>query len=272
MLGRQRLVTTRPRHQHRAGHLWRNFVLQKARLRRRFGQGHGHFGGLRYGLLRAVRRHRTMLGGQFLGPARYGVERRTRRVWHFPLFDDARGGRGVAGAISVSVGEDSACALLDGGTATCWGTNAVGELGDGTDAAPDTCLGSPCSPTPVAVLGLTDAIAISVGADSVCALRSGGTVQCWGDNTFGELGTGTHSGPYGCEGSTCPKTPVTVAGLTDAIAISVGTSAACAVLSGGAVRCWGVNDSGQLGDGTHATSWLPVEVEGARRSNGHFFR
>jgi hypothetical protein len=94
MLGRQRLVTTRPRHQHRAGHLWRNFVLQKARLRRRFGQGHGHFGGLRYGLLRAVRRHRTMLGGQFLGPARYGVERRTRRVWHFPLFDDARGGRG----------------------------------------------------------------------------------------------------------------------------------------------------------------------------------
>jgi len=169
---------------------------------------------------------------------------------------------GVAGAISVSVGEDSACALLDGGTATCWGTNAVGELGDGTDAAPDTCLGSPCSPTPVAVLGLTDAIAISVGADSVCALRSGGTVQCWGDNTFGELGTGTHSGPYGCEASTCPKTPVTVAGLTDAIAISVGTSAACAVLSGGAVRCWGVNDSGQLGDGTHATSWLPVEVEG----------
>ena len=97
------------------------------------------------------------------------------------------------------------------------------------------------------------ATAISVGDGSACALLTGGTVECWGDNESGQLGTGTL-----IVNST---TPVQVANLSDATAISVGDdSSACALLSSGTVNCWGNNSDGQLGNGTTTNSSLPVPV------------
>jgi alpha-tubulin suppressor-like RCC1 family protein len=151
---------------------------------------------------------------------------------------------GLTGAIALSGTDDFRCALLDDGTARCWGRNASGNLGDGTtvDAA-----------TPVTVTALTDAVAITAGYSHACALVADGTARCWGDNASGSLGDGT---------TVDAATPVTVTGLTAGVALSTGDSHSCALGAGGAVRCWGSNHHGQLGDGTSDDRSTPVTVIG----------
>jgi alpha-tubulin suppressor-like RCC1 family protein len=127
----------------------------------------------------------------------------------------------------------------------CWGANSYGELGDGTTAA---------SPAPVIVAGLSaPALAVSAGAHYSCALLSGGAVRCWGNGEFGKLGDGD---------VTNHTTPVQTASLAaGAAAVDAGSFSTCALLSGGAVRCWGRNDQGQVGDGATGSSRLtPVAV------------
>ncbi len=144
--------------------------------------------------------------------------------------------------ISLAAGEDSTCAVLDDGTARCWGANSVGQLGDGTTTP---------SVTPVAVSGLTDAIAISAGYDIACALRSGGTVMCWGDGFNGRLGNGTEDDS---------PVPVAVTGLTNVTQIRAGFSTVCALKDDGTVWCWG--RGGELGDGGVSSSAVPQQVPG----------
>ena len=108
------------------------------------------------------------------------------------------------GHAAISAGFYHTCALLSGGTGKCWGTHHQGQLGNGTNTGPQTCNGEACSNVPVSVSGLTGATAIASGYDHTCALISGGTVQCWGDNQYAELGNGTN---------TNSNVPVSVTGL-----------------------------------------------------------
>ena len=159
---------------------------------------------------------------------------------------------GISNAIAVSVGQYYACAVLTGGTAKCWGSGIHGDLGDGSEEN---------TPTPTAVSGLSDAVAISatgVGAFT-CALISNGTVECWGLNGSGQLGNGTTDD--------VALTPVTVGGISNAVAISAGWDHACAVLATGSIECWGEGgpvgpDAGVLGNGTTEGSSTPVLVSG----------
>jgi alpha-tubulin suppressor-like RCC1 family protein len=67
----------------------------------------------------------------------------------------------------------------------------------------------------------------------------------------------------------CSTTPVTVSGISDAIAISVGNYAACALIRGGTVQCWGLNAYGELGNGAAGTtSAAPVTVSGLANATG----
>ena len=157
---------------------------------------------------------------------------------------------GLSGATAIAVEDDHTCALLIGETVECWGYNSAGQLGDGTTAGPEYCLyvlhgvpSEPCSTTPVAV-DLSGATALAGGDGGSCALLTGGTVDCWGENDYGLLGNGTFSSSSGS------ATPVAVSDITDATAITATGGGACALLAGGTVDCWGANLGGELGDGT----------------------
>jgi len=110
------------------------------------------------------------------------------------------------------------------------------------------------SATPVAVRGLSGATALAAGGAHICALLQTGTVQCWGRNFAGQLGDGTSGGSR--------ATPVAVRGLSGVTVLVAGSAHTCALLQTGTVQCWGLNDNGQLGDGTTANRATPVAVRG----------
>jgi len=153
---------------------------------------------------------------------------------------------GVTGATGLASGAAHSCALMAGGTVKCWGWNFWGQLGDG--------IGLISYSTPVDVVGVTDATAISAGPGHTCAVVTGGAVKCWGWNNYGQLG----DGPVGGVSST----PMDVVGITGATALITGEYHTCALLTGGSVKCWGYNGFGQLGDGSTADSSTPVDVVG----------
>ncbi|MBI3802582.1 MAG: IPT/TIG domain-containing protein [Nitrospirae bacterium] len=96
---------------------------------------------------------------------------------------------------------------------------------------------------------------LAAGVGHTCAVLSEGTVRCWGENSFGQLGNG----------STAPSSvPTRVRGIGSATAVAAGTAHTCVLLSEGRVACWGDNSAGQLGNGTNTGSALPVEVTGIR--------
>jgi len=151
---------------------------------------------------------------------------------------------------TIAAGWAHSCALTSAGGLACWGDGVYGQLGDGTG---DDHL------KPVGVLGLSTGVRSVISGDVyTCAILSTRALECWGDNETGQLGDGSTSS----EGQ-----PVGVSGLSSGVeAVAAGgdrpSGHTCAVLSGGAVKCWGDNEYGQLGDRTTKTRHAPVAVSG----------
>jgi alpha-tubulin suppressor-like RCC1 family protein len=150
------------------------------------------------------------------------------------------------GVIDIAAKGDHTCALISpGGMVKCWGLNNMGQLGDGTTANRSK---------PVTVNGPAGGYtALAAGLYHTCALTSHGTVQCWGDNEYGQLG----------DGSTATRlTPTYVSGLSGVVSLAAGADHTCALTSTKQVKCWGLNLNGQLGLGNLIEQHAPTLVAG----------
>lgn len=153
-----------------------------------------------------------------------------------------------SGAVAVATGGYHTCALFrtaaEGFGLKCWGANHAGQLGDGTKASRFMA---------EYVFGLkSGVVAVAAGSSHTCAVLSGGEVRCWGANGSGEIGNCGSLSEY--------PYPAEVAGLPGAVAVSAGSSYSCALTGNGAVKCWGANDSGQLGNGTNGSTCAPRSI------------
>ena len=161
------------------------------------------------------------------------------------------GGRGV---VSVGAGATHSCALLEGGSVRCWGDGTAGLLGLGDTVTRGDGAGEMGNNLPAVSLGAgRSATALAVGDLHSCALLDNGSVKCWGDNAFGQLGVGDtadRGDNPGEMGDALLAVPLGT-GRT-ATAISVGYGISCARLDNGTAKCWGRNTAGQLGQGDTA--------------------
>lgn len=139
-------------------------------------------------------------------------------------------------AVSVSAGDDHACALTADATLMCWGDNKDGGLGTGDNV--DSAI-----PVVADAVGAGVTV-VAAGDDFTCAVVSG-TTRCWGENNNGELGDGTENESVD---------PVDVVGVpTGATYLSANEDHACAIANG-TLYCWGDNAAGALGIGTLSDS------------------
>lgn len=155
----------------------------------------------------------------------------------------------TAAGPKITSGARTTCALSDAGAVSCWGENTKGALGNGnTD---NTHVAQP-------VIGLSAGVVdISVGESFACALRSNGSVVCWGNNSNGQLTPGAGDGdPH--------PAPVEVPGISGAVSVAASYSSVCVVLADATARCWGHNFYGQMGNaGITGSAMHPiVQVQG----------
>jgi hypothetical protein len=205
-------------------------------------------------------------------------------------------------------GEPVWCGIALDGATWCWGSNHFGALGTGSAnsggaSAPVRIAGDPgfaqiaagyivCGRTAAGAVycwgpevnyppfqenvagggspvRLTTTVAfrtISVGQWHACGLDATGAAWCWGNNLSGQLGTATSE-----SGS---NTPLRVAGGLTFTSISAGTAHTCALTPDHHAYCWGLNDKGQLGDGSQQSanplaqfSRTPIRVQAPQRRN-----
>lgn len=139
-----------------------------------------------------------------------------------------------------------ACASTTSGQAWCWGSNAFGALGNGSD--------DNYSFVPVPVQGLHDVVEFALGLSHTCARTTGGGVWCWGDDARGQLGD---------DGWGHSRVPRQVVGLASGVRqIAAGWKHACAIGDSGGLSCWGGNEDGELGDGSLENRFVPTPVPG----------
>ncbi len=161
----------------------------------------------------------------------------------------------LTNAVAVAAGTAHACAIRQDTTVWCWGWNAFGSLGDGTEIQRNRAVqvrkenGDP----------LTNAVGIGLGAVSSCAVTSGGAGFCWGDTNTAGIGDG--GGVARFRAVRIRKSDGSL--LTGVAQVDAGAYHVCARTTGGAAWCMGANGSGAVGDGTSTNRTLFVRVEKA---------
>ena len=186
---------------------------------------------------------------------------------------------GLVDAAAIAAGQSHSCAIHRDGSLSCWGNpySATPSKVQGLEAVSSVSMGGyqTCVATvsgsiycwqygetnvsEVSRVGaIDDAVEVSVGDGTVCVLHRDGAVSCWGRNEVGQVGDGT---------TTDRSDPVRLAGITDAVSVSVSLGSpgvgahVCALHKDTSVSCWGGNELGQLGDSTLDNGLTPRRVE-----------
>ena len=162
----------------------------------------------------------------------------------------------VAGGIrfrSLSAGAFHTCGLDTGGIAWCWGRNDVGQLGTREDG--DSCDGIRCARQPVPVAGGHRFEQISAAMLHVCAIETGGTLQCWGFQTVPV--EGVHTNP------TFTPDAAPMAPEVEFRQVSAGGLHTCAIAEDGGTYCWGIDALGAGPSPLESAEPVPV-VRGTR--------
>lgn len=159
--------------------------------------------------------------------------------------------------IGLRMGVTHVCGLSVEGEVKCWGKNDKGQLGPSNLAQ---------STAPVLVPNLISVEGLAAGWDHNCVVASvmvtvnnqpaeeKGRVKCWGSNNYGQLGTDS--------AATFVKAPAYVPGLTRIRQVYAGAYHSCSLDMDGNVKCWGLNNFGQLGNNSVVNSKIPVAVSG----------
>lgn len=152
---------------------------------------------------------------------------------------------GISTAASITAGGSHTCARLVDGTVRCWGSSSFDQLGNTGISTGQR------SATPVEVTNLSSVASLEAGTNHTCATLASGEARCWGDNSRGQLGAAwTLISVFPVVAFTTSRVPVAVTNVTSATSITAGGSHSCALLSDNTLRCWGENESGQLGNGS----------------------
>lgn len=144
---------------------------------------------------------------------------------------------------SVSAGYSHTAAIKTDGTLWVWGDGGNGELGNGTETS---------STVPMKVGTATDWAVISAGFAVNAAIKTDGTLWSWGYNFFGQIGDGTKG--------TDRLVPVQIGSATNWSSVTAGRNHAAAIKTDGTLWAWGLNDAGQVGDGTFIDKYSPVQI------------
>ena len=152
---------------------------------------------------------------------------------------------GAQGAVEIAAGGFASCARMRKGRVVCWGSNAAGALGDGTQTER---VGA------VPVRGLCPAIGLALGADAACVVCADRSVSCWGANPRSR-----HTVMPDDEEMYLLR-PTPVPGLEAVKQVALADDHACALGNDGEVRCWGGNAFGAVGNGTSRFKRDPVAV------------
>jgi alpha-tubulin suppressor-like RCC1 family protein len=147
----------------------------------------------------------------------------------------------LTGALALSVSGYNACVLAADRSVACWGSDFDGQLGDNGTSSNNAL--------PNKVGDVKDAVQVAIGGSQGCALLANTTIECWGGPVLG--------GDF---------RPAPIPNFAGVVAMAPTTSDhQCAVMDDASIRCWGADDSGQLGDGQSgqsAKSAVPVTIAG----------
>ncbi len=154
-------------------------------------------------------------------------------------------------AVAISAGNGHTCALLDNDLLKCWGWNLFGQLGLGDDSTRGEAPGEMGDNLPRIDLGTgRSAVAVQAMTFGTCALLDDASVKCWGDGSGGQLGNESPLRRGDDPGEMGDALPVVQLGTgRSAKAMSAAGFHGCAQLDDRSVKCWGVNEHGQLGQG-----------------------